>query len=625
MLKKESKKKINFIKNYWFSILNIDIYSYEEFKLNNFNTYLNEAIEIIDLMKYIEYPKKKTHGLYFFLNEFESYLRNNYFFNCEYKEAINSIMSKITPIINVSENETIKPYLKSLREELVLIKKMQKNNISRMLKALRFYVYQSSSLEESISEAKSLVNDLIVELLLNNYSLNFLKKEVYKETDFDRVNKKVINNSLKTQFETKIEVLESKLNRKKIVVVFRIENLKIKSPFEVEEVIFYNPIRTDLLEWKFKKKLLRSEKGLLTIEQSRLIDKPLPSSSEKEQWQLIRNTDAHCRVELQGVDPDNAVIIARKKIGKLINLLRFIYNIKHIRVSEERVLQYGVRSKAPLFRITRDRNSIVGMGNIHPSKELKEDLVSEESILNKFLNDTNPGKEAFLKGLRSLHIGEDEKLNLNKFIHYWVSLEYLVGINGTGSIKSIINDKGSKILTRNYYRVELYSIYSRLRDYFYNASGGLSIDRTKIPSEITEIKGLEDFMFGCDGLILAENLHVFLKYSKDEFLNFKIKSFIYLYLDVKERKEHNRNLERSYKHLLSRLYRLRNKIMHSALVDEIELEVYTNWLYSLLIALCNNLLERINNNDDILLPQKLDIGYVEWKKEIFNKRNSLIL
>ncbi|OMH30714.1 hypothetical protein BUM91_14990 [Bacillus thuringiensis] len=618
MSKKEEKRKINFIKNYWHEILKIDIYTYEESKLNNMNTYINELIGIISLLEKQKEVTKEKNGLLYFLKEFEAYINKNYFFNKTYYNHVNAIKSKISSIIKLPREHDVKHKLIVLKETLIYFNEQQDQTVDRMLRDLSFLVYSNQNLEGAINNLKSLVNDLIVQLLLENYDLGFLRKDVYEETTFDIETKNIMGNSLREQFQQMLEKLKSKTRVRDTIVIFRINNLKLQMPFEINGVVFYNPLRADLLEWKYSSKLLRGERGLLTLDESRLIDKKEKSYSNLSEadWDEIKYTDAHCRIKLNNVNPNLAVQIGKKRIEEIITTVRYIYKVENISISENYVIQCGLRSRSPLCRF--ERNSKFSKGayrSLQLYKELDEDLLNKDSIINSVLMSTdNMFKDSLMKGLRSLHLGEDEKLKLNKFIHFWISLEYLCGLSAKSTIKTNLLNKGSKALVRYYYYHELHSIYKGLRDEFYKLSMETSVTNTKVPKEITVIQGLDDFMFKYDSKALADNLSKFVKYCKDEYLKYRIKSFIDIYENINKRRWFISRLELNYKNLLSRLYRIRNRIVHSALVDEIELELYCEWLHSILIAFCNDLIYKIyDSNGNYILATLDESSYRDWK------------
>ncbi|MDQ0298688.1 hypothetical protein J2S78_001096 [Salibacterium salarium] len=620
MLSKDSKRKINFIKNYWFDVLRIDIYTYEEFKLNNFNTLIDELLENIALLENTPKITKTSNGLLFFLKEMTSYIEKNHYFNTIYTNETFQIKSEIKKISSSNNKQDIKSDLKYLKGIIKNFKETQTFTIDKMLRELSFLVYDNKSFEINIYRIKSLVNDLISELLRAGYSSEFLQEKVYLANKYDFDKQNMIYLSLKEQFQRKIETLKPKNRFRNTLVIFRVNNLKTMMPYEINDVLFYNPIRSDLLEWKFNQKVLFIEEGLLERKEMEILDKfrnSLSTLSDSD-WSEIKYTDAHCRIWLKKINTNLATKIARKKVEEVVNTLRYTYNLDHISISNECCIRYGLQSRSPLFR-ARDASKYTGGSyrGFELEKDIRKDKLDDESTINTILNSDNIMKDWLMKGMRSLHVGEDQDLYINKFIHYWIALEYLVGIRDTGNnVKSSVLKNGSEILTRNYFRTEIINIYNQLKATFHQKTNKITVGETPIPEEIKNLPGLSDFMFSCNLYTIADNLFKFEKYCTSEYLIFRLREFSSVFEKIDTRGRFISKLEISYKSLLARLYRIRNKILHSALVDEIELKLYTEWLHSIVIALCNDLIYRLGE------PDLKD--YEKWKKEAKTKKYSLI-
>ncbi len=620
MTSKESKRKINFIKDYWIRVLNVDVYTYEEFKLNNLNTYFDELIEIITLIEREQVITKTKNGLLFFLREIISYIESNYFFKTAFSKEFNDFKNRIKKIISANEKSNVKKDLVSLRKLMKQFRDTQTSTIDKMLKELSLLVYSTKALEIDLHWIKSLVNDLISELLNAGYTRKFLKKEVYIENTYDFNTKKMVDFSLREQFQNKIEKFNEKNRLKDVVVIFRINNLKTMMPYELDGILFYNPIRSDLLEWKYNQKVLFMEEGLLNSEEREILQKRRKNEQKltESDWSQIKYTDAHCRIRLKNINTNFANKIARRKVEEVVNTIRYIYDLNHISISKEYAIRYGLRSNSPLFK-GRDTSKYTrgSYRGFELEDDIKRDKLDDKSFINTILNSGDIQKDWLLKGLRSLYVGEDQDLPLNKFIHYWIALEYLVGLRGGNNIKSSLLNNCSEILTRNYFRRELVHLYNEFRNMFYQKTSHITIGDTPVPEEIMKLPGLSDFMFSCNLYSIADNLHMFEKYSKSEYLIFRIREFSNIFEKLDERENFISKLEKNYKNLLARLYRIRNRIFHSALVDEIELELYCEWLHSIVIALCNDLIYRLESNSKV-------VEYREWKKIATKERYSVI-
>ncbi|MCM3002919.1 hypothetical protein [Priestia koreensis] len=620
MINRDSKRKINFIKGYWFKMLNIDIYTYEKFKLNNLNTYFDELIEMVTLIEIEKEITKHKNGLLFFLKELSSYINDNHFFVKLYSKEIRNFKVRVNKIIfsdskkNVKEELLfLKNFAKSFRDHQTLI-------TDKMFRELSFLVYNNITFDTDVYRIKSLVNDLISELLNVGYTRNILQKEVYISNKYDFFKKKKVHLSLREQFQYKIEKFSEKNRFKDAVVIFRVNNLKTMFPYDLEGILFYNPIRSDLLERKYNQKVLFMEEGLLSIEEKELFNKYNQKNQKltEDDWTRIKYTDAHCRIKLNNTNINFAAKTARKKIEEVVSTMRYVYNLDHINISTECSVKYGLKNNFPLFKpINTSKYTKGSYKGFDLKDDIKRDKLDSKSFINVILSSDGIEKDWLLKGIRSLHIGEDQEQPLDKFIHYWIALEYLVGLRDGTNIKSSLLNKCSEILTRNYFQIELIRLYNELKNVFYERSNNIAIGTTLIPDDIKELPGLSNFMYSCNLHTIADNLTVFKKYCRDEYLTFRIQELSYNFENMKEREFVLGELERNYRNLLAKLYRIRNKIFHSALVDELELELYCDWLHSILIAICNDLIYRLESNP-IVDEYKL------WKKKARSKRYSII-
>jgi hypothetical protein len=623
MYKNEEKRKINFTKNYWFKVLSIDIYSYEEFKLNNMSTYSEELIEMINVLSNMkEIIKEKNKGLVIFLKEFRRYLNKNNFFNVYYPRDVELIKSRLTRIIRCSNESNIKKDLLLLKDSLKGFRENKNLIINSMFNNLTHCIYEKSKLEYSMNRLKNIINDLVVELLIEGYTLEFLKKRVYQESTYEFYKEKMLFKklSLREQFQQKVEIFTREQRSLDTIVVFRINNLKTLTPYKVDELLFYNPLKSDMLQGKFKQKVFTEESGLLKKEEWDVFQKDLKMNSDlnSDINQLIKYTDVHCRIKLKKVKMNLAKDIARRKVEEVIGTLRYIYNLDHISVSDEYVIKVGARSQSPLFPINHNDKYLKGSyRGFELHRNLKEDLQNSKSSINQITKSLDMKKDVLIKGLRTLHLGEDENLKINKYLHFWIALEYLVGIEKNGNIKNSILNKCSFTLVRNYFKLELYSIYNELRRQFFSDTGKVTLSSTQIPDEISNVPGMEEFMDRVDIKVFARSLPIFIKYCNNELLKNQIENFINIYENKNARFKVADELVNNYKSLLSKLYRIRNKIVHSALVDEIELEIYCNWLHSILIALCKDLIEQIVDKKDVTK------SYYSWKNEVLSNRESI--
>lgn len=612
-------------------MLKINVYTYEKNKLSNFNTYLIELINLIQSInvKNVNEVFKQKYGLFHLLVEFQTYLKENNYFVEKYNknDSINMLIKKMNKVIHAKNNQNVKSQIIEIERLIVELKNGQENNINCLFDELMKYIYGPFYLEETYDVAKSLTMDLIVELMLDGYPVNFLKKEVYKEFIFDPQIKDSQAQSLKQQFEIKREMFLDKNKSKKHTFIFRIDNLKTIFPFTVQDFTFYNPLREDINIHLKNIKTLFAEEGLMRREElDYLKDKKPMSQKERRDYDIVKYTDVHVRVDIYHWSKVKAEIEVRKKLEKIITGLRFAYNISNLKVSDSRVYLSGVNQSYPMWRDEKkdDKYLSASYRDVNIFNEKYKELEDENSLIYKFFNSNESNQPELLYSLKSFHLGLDDSSVINKFHHYWVSLESLLANKELGNIKKQIVNKFSELLSYYYYYFELTNIYNHVFDQFYRYYKNDKSHRIEFPKDIKEINDLGDFYNKINLKVFSQHLNLFVKYLKDEYLILRIKNYCKLNNDTNYRTTFNLILQKSYQQKLSKIYSMRNQMFHNGINDNSMLVFYTDWLESLLYAIFGTIKNNIGDGTSNDLNGYQDIKYRDFG-DFLRKENKQII
>lgn len=109
----------------------------------------------------------------------------------------------------------------------------------------------------------------------------------------------------------------------------------------------------------------------------------------------------------------------------------------------------------------------------------------------------------------------------------------------------------------------------------------------KFPSELSDINGFNDFHIKVNPSIFISNLQVFKKYTDDDFVQCKIDYLHKLHTNANHQKNTIQDLEIKYKALVSRLYRIRNGLVHNALIGKNDIFIYVEWLRYCVVLILN--------------------------------------
>ena len=451
--------------------------------------------------------------------------------------------------------------------------KINKNHLSclyeKLLKKIQEYDEKGSFTEnfDYFNKLNRLSSEFVTELLNKGFSKRFLYRFLISKT--------------KTKsFENFMEILEglTKMEAQEYMVIFKVE---------IPQKIFSNI--------KFLKENIQIKDNFTDI-----LDEKLFIENQHFKGfinQQMRNTK-FLNIKVKSLDEFSALDEARKIVSENFDIIHLGYSSDKI-FPLEKVFIYSKNRNGKIFYSVRVYNYELD-GNFKDGNYLYERMF--ESIFSVLsANDVkNDSKQKLKSAIRYLRMGNESVELEHKFINYWIAIEYLfadISINNNktqiGNIKTIFPKIHSNIYLKRL-----------LKDFHDN------IKRLKLSDKITSFN--EDYIkcFSSEN-IFNEIIQKF--QSKYPLLAYRanyLKSI--LFSTKKEEKEsteigklvrsHKKNMELH----ISRIYGIRNLIVHNAVLGSNIISITANLKYYLTFLIITIVLsleknENLNSIEDIFI------------------------
>ena len=209
---------------------------------------------------------------------------------------------------------------------------------------------------------------------------------------------------------------------------------------------------------------------------------------------------------------------------------------------------------------------------------------------------SNEVKERLNTALRHLRVGDDQVEIEQRFLNYWIGLEFLFSTPRSGdSTFSRLKEKLPKLMTLYYLKR--------------NVS---SLDKWLIG------KGLIETNVSI-GTINESQIDAAFEASTDELLKFRIKSMKSHLLNRDKIKKYLNNHIQNLEWHLSRIYHLRNELVHEAAIKQSIVGVTSNLRYYLVFML-NLLLDFCDSQKTNSLTDDITMDEFFWKNELLWNR-----
>ncbi|WP_342481304.1 hypothetical protein NST07_07475 [Paenibacillus sp. FSL L8-0340] len=357
-------------------------------------------------------------------------------------------------------------------------------------------------------------------------------------------------------------------------------------------------------------KLIEGEEYLLSFSDQKILQSSRDPSSSIEIEYL--DYDCHARLTIPAKNIKEGSSRALRILENVINIFKFTYHLRNVHISKH---YFGINSVTnaihhPIITM-EDEEYISHKYDISYSppllnRQVIKDIKDSNSTLNSLIKKTKPETLAKLSNVLFWYEkGREAETDHEKFISYWVALEYLIKNDKNKTVKSQMLDLIPIMLVSLSFVNELKSIYKYFDNIFF--SQGQS------PSELKDIEGLHNFPL-INSKIFAEHILKFKKYSSDEYINHRIDCFCNASINVIDQKRQLTLLNNKYRNLTNRIYRIRNNIVHEAGTTHNDLILYANWLEYIIRVLLSNF-DSKNLNSSLSWDECKQL-YWDWKRNL---------
>ncbi|WP_339291012.1 hypothetical protein MKY48_22825 [Paenibacillus sp. FSL W8-0187] len=579
--------KINFFKFYCHHLLSNGIDIYSDYYLVNLRSLIIELKSELVNHKYDK--QRRLGGMTYFLKEIKKYLDANYF----YKKTVSKEIMQLKSSFSAFEQSNEQTYLSTKADvlrivEMILAKVSSSHSLNDLVHEITALINNSQKVDECYNKVKSLASDYICELLLRGFEYEELREVLTKST-FKHESGAVIDKSEELFRDFIWLPIDNESST--YTFVFKIIGLKlyVKS-IKIDDVLFYNPIREDLLRWRDKEEIFSDEIYIMNPEDQELLNgyRSEIRTSDQDYYE-IEYTDCHARVKVNASGINQGLLRAKNKLDNLLQILKFNYSISNVKISDLYLVYDHINGNQHLDSVTTNgrtnRKLKLTEVDYYPkglTDRILNDLTNRNSPLNNILMVNNSdSKENLMKVIYWYNRGQDESDSHVKFVNYWIALEYLVGQNSNNIKTKMLNDLVC-VLSQVTFRNELRGLYTYFRNRFFGIDSVM-----KFPTELANISGFNEFHTKLDPNLLIKNILIFNNHTDDDFIKHKIDFLNKLNSDIKFQKNTIKQLEEKYQLLVSRLYRIRNGLMHSALTGKNDISIYVEWLRYCVVLILN--------------------------------------
>lgn len=581
-------EKLIFVHDYW---------QHLQFgKVDTFDcTYIVDMKSIlIDLLSTIDRVRNNSprngrlfySDLPFLCEEFISFYKRSYYRKSDISRDLNSVKSHIVAkrcfegLVKDDRNRAIQS-MNIIRGLLTkCIEKIERSDtyFYSILSSVYSICMNSRRLRVSIIELKTYLSELMSAGFEAGLSSIYLK-DFFKEISQNRDAICNIKN---------FKLLMSKPAKRDITYIFSINNLYKQSPIKIDDVLIYNPMRKDLLEWMAEEKWYDQDYYLMEEDKKVYFDRFGIADGclnfERNEYETsILYTDCHARITISALSISEGLDRAKSKVANIISLLcyKYLENEKKISIKK----QYSAIDKLSNHSVSpflmRGEQKIPSYYVRGFDDDLEKNISEETSFLNRMLKLQK--KEILFKSIHWFNQAEESNQIELKYLSYFISLETLLeASNEYDQIKLRLIKIVPAVMVRNMYFNELISIYR----YFINLFNPLNGKYRRVPNEILAIEGLNNFNVRIDLNAFRDNFDLFYKYCDSPYYLTLMSQYKKVYKDELIRNKSVDNLREKIEFILSRIYRFRNSIVHTGSINDYQVTLNADFLkYSVKVML----------------------------------------
>ena len=333
----------------------------------------------------------------------------------------------------------------------------------------------------------------------------------------------------------------------------------------------------------------------------------IKASEEVSNFLNRKHNELLIRIRLKSLDYYRALDLARNEILRVLDILHISYSSMQISIMNEVcVIGENDPSKSKIFN-----NKFRIEGYYYNNKHLYKEIFDRYTKLTSNPDVSTDAKNKITSGLRFLRLGTDAKDLGNKLLNYWIGLEFLF----------------SK------YEADTYTI-GRLKTYFKRCHGIIHFKRNindfhKAIARFGLSESIQNYNDDHKYLLKETTYELIISRSNSQLMIYRAKFYLELLKDSKKLRgvleRHQQNLEWN----LTRIYRIRNEIVHNAeLKNDIapivgHLRYYLTFILNGVIQFFNDHSIDIDNDgeltiDDYFISNEIKLSSLERKKGQLN-------
>lgn len=296
--------------------------------------------------------------------------------------------------------------------------------------------------------------------------------------------------------------------------------------------------------------------------------------------------------ECKAVDPISAIKIAKGELSSLLDILHL--GMSRLNVEIPNTALVFIKQKGNTYASERNTQFLLD-GNYSNDLSLSAHFKECITKIDKSKHISQDVKDRLDSALRHLRIGNTNVELEQRFINYWIALEFLFSSSETNeNTYTRLKTNLINILTCCYAKRNLLVLNESLMQQKRIDSGTFYWEKDDI----------EDFINNEDSLLLKFRL---LKMKSRLFSGHKDKKKAFV-------ENHEKNLNRH----IARIYRMRNELIHEAAIKQ-DIENVTSNLRYYLVFLLNQMIVYFSNIEPSVEPSGLEgffYTYEMWKKRI---------
>lgn len=573
-------EKILFVREYWSNLYFGKMDFFDSAYIVDMKSILLDLRDIIERVKnYTPRSGKLNYGdLPYICDEYIFYYKYTYFTKSELYSQLLIIKKEIESNMGFHnlKVDNIKKYKTSMKKIIsnasycILSIENNNNYFNSIFKEIQYICLSNYNLKSKIETIKVYLSELMSEGYEEEKSSDYLKN-LFNEIGYRRIPLCNIKNFI---------LLSQNKVAKKITYIFSIKNLYKQEPIKVGNILFYNPMRKDLLEYMAKEVWLEEDYRLLPIEKREIFDKynlreyGCEYSIDKYD-EYILETNCHARISIMAFDIREGLDRAKQEIKDVINLMYYFCEHDHGIKIEDSYIAFDDGDNEEIYQLSiQYENSFSKYKTLKDEYKIKESILDAESSLNKILSLKR--RELLTKAIHWYNYAiKNNEINIS-YLGLFICIETLLtASNEYPTFKDKLLKIVPDVIIMSSYYNELINIYIYFTNVFSSITSG---KYNSVPEDIISKAGLEKFLYEVDLNTFRNNFQIFYKYCESPYIKSMMIKYKKIYYNTSVRNNTINELRTKLVFSLSRIYRYRNQIVHEGEINKYQIKQNVEFL-----------------------------------------------